>query len=154
MQRPPPVLDCAWVLEYAEVDESVRYTGKSTLYVGGKELGAVPRLALCQNLDEAEVMIFHCDREWNVLGTGSAPSLSAARESAERAYSGISAKWIKSRYSREEAEKYLSESWAEERCSFCGRMPHQVSSLVHGQTGAKICNLCVSELWLSEHGDG
>ena len=154
MQEPPPILDCARVLEYAEVDESVRYTGRSTLYVDGKELGAVPRLALCQSFDETEVMIFHCDREWNVLGTGSAPTLETARASAERGYAGISAKWVKSRYSPEEAEKYLSDHWGNERCSFCGRMPHQVSSMVHGQSGAKICNLCISELWQSEHRDG
>lgn len=146
IDQPPPVLDCAWVIAYAEVDASVTHTNRNTLYVDGKELGRVPRLALCQNFDESEVMLFHCDNEWNVLGVASSPTLEAARESAERNYTGISAKWIQSPFSREEAERYLSKSWGEERCAFCGRTPNQVHYLVKGRTGARICDICLSEL--------
>jgi hypothetical protein len=146
IEEPPPVLNCARVLAYAEVDSSVKHTGRITLYVGGKELGPVPRLALCQNFDEGDVMLFHCDNEWNVLGAGGAPSFEAARESAEKEYAGISAKWIQSRFSREEAESYLRDSWGEMHCAFCGRTPNQVHFLAHGKTGARICDICISEL--------
>jgi hypothetical protein len=145
IDEPPPTLGSAHVIEYAEVDASVRFTGRQTLYVDGKLLGPVPRLALCQNFDASDVMLFHCDDEWNVLGVGGGPTLEAARELAERAYAGISAKWIKSRFSREDAEEWLSESWGEGRCAFCGRTPHQVHLMVKGSTGARICDICISE---------
>jgi hypothetical protein len=145
IDEPPPVLDCARVIEYAEVDESVKHTGRITVYVEGKELGPVPRLAICQNSDEAGVLLFYCDNEWNVLGAGGAPSVEAAREYAEKAYSGISEKWLKSSFSRVEAEKYLLDSWGDDRCSFCGRTPNQVDRLLHGNSGARICEICISE---------
>ena len=147
IEQPPPVLDCARVIEYAEVDASVRYTGRITVYVDGKELGPVPRLAICENMDDAsDLLLFYCDREWNVLGAGGGPSLEAVRETAERAYSGISAKWLKSNFSREEAKRHLDEHWGDQRCAFCGRTPNQVHFLVQGKTGARICDICVSEL--------
>ena len=149
MEPPPPVLDCAHVLEYAEVDASVKYTGRITVYVDRKELGPVPRLAICENMDkasEATLFLFYCDSEWNVLGAGGGASLAAVRENAEKAYAGISAKWVKSNYSREQAEVYLSESWGDMRCGFCGRTPNQVQRLIEGKGGAKICDICISEL--------
>jgi len=145
IEEPPPTLDCAYVIEYAEVDASVTFTGRQALYVDGKLLGAVPRLALCQNFDASDVMMFHCDDEWNVLGSSGGPNLEAARESAERAYAGISAKWIKSRFSREAAKAWLSDSWGEERCAFCGRTPNEVHCLVKGSTGARICDICIAK---------
>jgi hypothetical protein len=149
IEPPPPVLNCARVLEYAEVYASVKYTGRITVYVDRKELGPVPRLAICENLNEtSEVMLFYCDNDWNVLGAGGAAthSLAAVRENAEKAYAGISAKWIKSNVSRSEAEEYLSESWGDMRCGFCGRTPNQVQRLVEGKSGARICDVCISEL--------
>lgn len=147
MEQPPPILDSARVLEYAVVDDTVKFTHRISVYVGGRELGAVPRLAICQNMGEApETLLFYCDHEWNVLGAGAYPSVEVARERAETAYSGISPKWLKAPYSLEEAENYLSESWGERRCAFCGKTPNQVHVLVEGRTGAKICDLCIGEL--------
>jgi hypothetical protein len=135
------------VLEYAAIDGSVRFTGRSTLFVGGKPLGAVPRLAICQNMGETpETFLFHCDDSWNVLGAGAFTSVEVARERAEYAYEGVSAKWRQSSYSLEEAERYLAESWGEHRCAFCGKTPNQVQVLVQGRTGARICDLCVAEM--------
>lgn len=97
MSEPPPILDRARVLEYAEVDTSVRYTGRITLYVGSKEIGALPNLAICQNTwtPIPETFLFYCDQEWNVIVAGAYSSIEAARDSAEVAYDGISAKWKK-----------------------------------------------------------
>lgn len=156
IHQPPPILDHARVLEYAAVDASVKHTGRISVFVGGKELGAVPRLAICQNLGEnPETFLFYCDNDWNVLGAGAYPSVAVARERAESAYAGISAKWQASSFSLEEAEQFLSESWGDNRCAFCGKTPNQVHALVEGRTGAKICDLCVTELQrtLSEESD-
>jgi hypothetical protein len=70
ISAPPPVLCFARVLAYAIVDESVVFTGKQQVYVDGKLLGRVPCLALCQNVapDEDEIMLFHCDEQWNAVG--------------------------------------------------------------------------------------
>jgi len=145
--QPPPILDSARVLEYAAVDSSVKYTGRLSLFVGGKALGAVPKLAICQNMGEnSEILLFHCDNDWNVLGAGAYPTVDAARDRAEKTYAGISAKWHKSPFSLEEAETFLSELWGSNRCAFCGKTPNQVRVLIEGRTGAKICDLCIGEM--------
>jgi hypothetical protein len=147
IDQPPPVLDCARVLEYASVDNSVKFTGRLSLYVDGKALGAVPKLAICQNMaEDPETFLFHCDADWNVLGAGAYPSIEVARARAEDAYAGISQKWLKAPYSLEEAENFVSESWGNHRCAFCGRTPNSVHVLVEGRTGAKICDICIGEL--------
>jgi hypothetical protein len=145
--QPPPVLDCARVLEYAAVDSSVKYTGRLSIFVDGKALGAVPKLAICQNMgDDPETLLFHCSDDWSVLGAGAYPSVESARDRAEQGYAGISAKWHESPFTLEEAENFLSESWGNSRCAFCGKTPNQVHVLVEGRTGAKICDLCIAEL--------
>src|SRR5438445_13693576 len=72
-EKPPRVLANARVLEYAVLDESVTYSGHSSLFVGNineglKELGPVPCLAIAQDLKTGEIMLLHCDEEWDVLG--------------------------------------------------------------------------------------
>jgi hypothetical protein len=86
------VLGNARVLEYAILDESVTYSGHSSLFVGNvkehlKELGPVPRLAIAQDLKTGEIMLLHCDQDWEVLGLGgNYDSVAKAKASAERAY--------------------------------------------------------------------
>jgi hypothetical protein len=69
---PPPVLHCARLLYYAVLDSSVEFTGRSLLFVDGKELGPVPCLAICEG--EAETLLFHCSSDWSVLGLAVSPS--------------------------------------------------------------------------------
>jgi hypothetical protein len=57
---PPPCLCFSRVLAYAFVDATVDFTGKQCLLVDGKELGPVSRLAICRNLDDEDIMLFHC----------------------------------------------------------------------------------------------
>jgi len=68
MNRPPPALDCAHVIEFAATDETVTFEQRKTLNVGGEWLGEVPNLAICQNLNQTEFMVFHCNHAWEVLG--------------------------------------------------------------------------------------
>lgn len=99
---PPQVLDNAQVLEYAVVDSSVRFTGALHLYHGDKRVGPVPYLAICRDPNMEELLLFHCDENWNVLGAQiwNAPdrpavtSVEEVKQRAEKFYSGIMSKWV------------------------------------------------------------
>jgi ClpX C4-type zinc finger len=146
---PPPVLDGARVLAYAVLDESVQWTGRQILLVGDKELGPVPRLALCQNVsgDLKDILVFHCSNEWEVLGVSGSKTLDAAKASAERAYRGVSAKWNEMNVSVDEAESWIKKNCVPMVCSFCGRGPAEIQQLVEGKSGAHICNRCIDEYY-------
>jgi hypothetical protein len=144
MTLPPPVLDCARVIEFAVLDESVGYSGRSLLFVDGKELGPVPCLAICKFKAEEEFLLFHCDRDWTVLGFSVHNSLAEAKRRADGVYPGISSVWVDAHVSEDEAERHLDKLFGGNRCSFCGKRADQVDRLI--QNGeAKICNHCVEE---------
>jgi hypothetical protein len=65
--KPPPVICNARVLEYAVTEEAM-FTGKLQLYVDGVLLGAVPGFAICESFNSDELLLFHCDEDWDVLG--------------------------------------------------------------------------------------
>jgi hypothetical protein len=145
-QEPPPVLASARVLEYAVLRDPVRYSGHSSLFVEGKELGPVPRLAICQPFGEATFMLFHCDNEWEVLGCAGYHSVAEAKRRADRIYPGVSACWIDRHVSEAEARDYLEREFGDERCGFCGRLPFDVQQIVVHERGGRICNFCIEEL--------
>jgi len=128
------VLGNAWVLEYAILDESVTYSGHSSLFVGTedgvlKELGPVPCLAIAQELETGVIMLLHCDQEWSVLGLGgNYESVSEAKAKAERAYHGVSVRWVETKVTEEEALKFIDEVWSDERCSFCDKIPPDIEA--------------------------
>jgi len=45
-QGPPRLLDSARLLQYAVIDASIGFRGRTLLFVDGKELGRVPQLDL------------------------------------------------------------------------------------------------------------
>ena len=141
---PPPVIDMARVIAYAVVDSSVEWTGTQQLYEAGQLVGAVPGLALCQNIsgDLTDILLFHCNEEWEVTGCSGGPTLENAKAMAERAYRGISAKWIHMDTTPEQAERWIREHHADMICSFCGKLPAGDDRVIQGQ-GAKICSSCV-----------
>jgi hypothetical protein len=138
---PPPVLEGARVLAYAVVDKTVIYTGRSTLYIDGKLLGAVPCLAICE-LETGAVLLLFCDEKWNSLGIVESRSLAEAQKRAESEYEGLSTKWVSANVSEEEAARYLNEQGDSLRCSFCGKSPEEVQQMFSVAT-ACICDGCV-----------
>ena len=139
---PPPVLDCARLLHYAVLDAGVEFSGRSLLFVDGKELGAVPCLAICEEPKTLGVYLFHCASDWHVLGCSAHQSVSDAKDRAEGVYHGVSTRWVEANVSRDAAEKYLNELFAEQRCNICGKRPDEVDSLI--QSGSTlICNHCI-----------
>jgi ClpX C4-type zinc finger len=150
MEAPPPALDCAYAIEYAAVDETVAFEQRQTLNVGGEWLGAVPQLAICQNLDESQFMVFHCDRDWSVLGVAAGyKSVAEAKTKTEKSYHGISAKWRPTGHTREEAARHIADQFKGQECSFCGRTPNQYESCVGDHV--RICNHCVNEFHAAIH---
>ncbi len=150
---PPPVLDYARVLAYAVVDESVIYSERGCLFVDGKLPGPVPRLAICQKLGESEIMVFHCDNEWNVLGAaGRHSSLQDAKTAVERTYQGLSNKWVDTSVTEEEAREFLELEFSGEKCSFCGRWPSHVEQMI-SKGNLRICNKCVGEFYKIVHNE-
>jgi len=118
--------------------------GHTLLFVDGKEMGQVPRLALCEDKKTQEVLLFHCDNEWNVLGSSSHPSTNEAKAHAERIYAGLSSLWADANVSEEEAEAYLDEILS--RCSFCQRrFDHAEEMIADESEKAHICNHCIEE---------
>lgn len=106
-RKPPPALAACRVEQYAIRDRSMKYSGHSSLFRDGKEVGPVPRLAICRG-DDNEVLLLHCDRRWNVLGmAGGYPNIKAAKRRAERIYPGISAAWAKAGVTRWQVRRYL-----------------------------------------------
>lgn len=155
MSSPPPALDCAHAIEYAIVDETVRFEQRRWLNVGGAWLGAVPRLAICRNPDELQYMVFHCDNDWNVLGVaGGYATIAEAKARAERSYQGLSSKWMETGHTPEDAARYMAEVFKGNECSFCGRLPPQYDSAVgDAREKVRICNRCIDEFHRIIHAD-
>ncbi len=141
---PPPALDCARVIEYVVISESVEFSGHTLLFVDSKEIGRVPCLAICEEAETLGFLLFHCDDEWIVLGCSSHDSIEEAKGRAEKIYPGLSACWVNPGVTREQAEKYLDERFGEQRCSFCGKRADKIEHFVH-RNSARICNFCIDE---------
>ena len=141
--RPPPVLLGARVFAYALLDRSVAYSGHSSLFVDGKEVGRVPRLVICK-ADDGETLLLHCNRVWSVIGVAGYPSVVAAKQRAERIYRGVKNRWVRVNVTKVQAERYLRRLWAGKECSFCGRRPDQLEWMI-SRRRARICDRCVTE---------
>jgi ClpX C4-type zinc finger len=143
---PPPVLNSARVLSYASVaDLPYRQWGK--LFVGGRLVEKVPRLAISSNLaGDIEPMLFHCDERWQVIATSGAETVEAIKSRAEKNYPGVSARWIDLNVPPEQALLHYDEQSGGLKCSFCGRRPFEVEGLVEG-TGVSICRSCIEDFY-------
>ncbi len=150
-QRPsPPVIAGLYVLEYAFVDRSVRYEQRKTLNVGGKWLGRVPCLALCQSFDGSGFMIQHCSKRWESLGIASGYKTARdAKLSLERSYRGITSKWRKQKVAKRKAHAAYQHELQAASCSFCGRTPLEVQSIAG--MNVRICNVCVDRFYRAMH---
>ena len=138
--QPPPMLDSAKVLKYALVASSVQFTGRLCLYVNGKLLGKVPNLAICQNYKAKDYLLFFCNAKWKVLGVAGYKTIKETKEKAERAYKGITKKWITI------ARPNVFKDWPGDLgpvCSFCGKTIFEGLQQIYGRDNAFICNECI-----------
>jgi hypothetical protein len=143
---PPPLIDCARVLRYASVDDSVRYTPQEKLIVDGVEMGAVPRLAVVRNLVDDSVMLLHCDEAWNSLAVSGGDSIDDVTAYANHRYEGLAGKWNDAPYSDADYARAVCDEHGNDRCSFCARFSFEIDALMIQGNRAKICGDCVYRL--------
>jgi hypothetical protein len=77
-----------------------------------------------------------------MLGCSAHESVSEAKGRAERVYHGVSTRWVEANVSRDAADAYLNELFADQRCSICGKRPDEADSLIQSGS-ALICDRCV-----------
>ena len=134
------------MLSYAFVDD-IPYQRWSSLYVDGKLLEQVPCLATCTNLGkDIGPLLYHCDGQWNVLGTTGAETVEAVKERAERNYPGVASRWVDVYTSVEDPLRYYDEQTGGLKCSFCGKRPFDLEGWIEGD-GAMICRGCVESYY-------
>jgi hypothetical protein len=144
---PPPVIDCARVISYSNVDSTVSWTGRQVLYVGNDRIGPVPKIAICQNLNGplTDFLLCFCDEDWHVKGVTTRQTVEELKETAERWYSGISSKWVDLHISREEAESWFRENKPHLVCAFCERIPTDYEDAYFAESAA-VCFDCVRQM--------
>jgi hypothetical protein len=141
------VIDSARVMSYAFVDD-IPYRKWGALYRGEQLVEHVPRLAICLNLGkDIGPLLFHCDDDWNTLGTSGANTIAEVKERAERNYPGVSARWVDVNTSADDALKYYDERIESLKCSFCGKRPFEMEGGWAEGTNAAICRECVEKYY-------
>jgi|GEM_PF-5288599 len=143
---PPPLLVSEQVLSYALLGREHPFVPHEVIYIDGKRLGQAPCLAVTKNLFSGALSVCYCDEEWNYLGSGAASkSLASTKRRVDRSYPGSRDRWIDTGTTKRQAMRQLREDNKEFTCSFCGRLPHDVQSVVTAKN-ACICNICLAEL--------
>jgi hypothetical protein len=132
---PPPVLGHCVV---------TRYASTSALPFAGEEVTSAPNLAIGRQLQAPEILLLHCDDDWDIVATTTHATIAEAETRASRLYPGIEDRWIDRPVTDEEAVQYLQILWAGETCSFCGRRPDEVMKMVAGGD-TRICDLCIRD---------
>jgi hypothetical protein len=145
--KPPIVLEGCWIEQFAVRNRSIKFEGHGLLFRGDKEVGPVPRLALGRGPDNS-VTLLHCDARWNVVGSsGGHATLRTAKKRAERFYRGISEAWVRTGYTKAQANRHLKRVSGPPKCSLCFRSSHDVQSIVEiKKRELAICDVCIREL--------
>jgi hypothetical protein len=132
-------------MSYAFVDD-IPYRKWGALYRGEQLIEHVPRLAICINLGkDIGPLLFHCDDDWNTLGTSGAETIAEIKERAEKNYPGVSARWVDLNTSVDDALKHYDEQIENLKCSFCGKRPFEIEGGWLEGTKAAICRECVEK---------
>ena len=142
---PPPVLAGTQLLAYVTLDKTIAHTGKSTLYVDGKQIGAVPCLAITQEEAGAALLLF-CDDRWNPVGVVECESFTDAQKRAESEYKGLAGRWTIVGVTKEAAAQYIRDQGNGLRCSFCGKSAEMIKHLMSGPS-ANICDECIKDFY-------
>jgi hypothetical protein len=140
-------LDGCRVEQYAVRPRRLTFTGHGLLFRDGKEVGPVPRLALGR-LQDGEVILFHCDKRWNVKGAShGCPTVRAAKQRAERFYPGISAAWRRTGYTRSQARRVRERSGYDRKCSLCLKRWFDVHQIIEiKKRNVALCDECIRKL--------
>ncbi|MGC1107764.1 MAG: hypothetical protein WA876_14635 [Candidatus Acidiferrales bacterium] len=149
---PPPIIcvNDRVLLHYAVLNEAVGFnSGHRLMFVGDKEMGRVPCLAICADKGSAQFFLYFCDKDWSMVGVASYETVAAAKQRAERIYPGSSGRWMETHFTEEDGERFLEETNSFTRCSFCGKRDDErlFSGTFEGKRTARICGNCVREFY-------
>jgi hypothetical protein len=141
-------LHCCRIEQFAVTEGSMRFRGHGLMFSGDREVGRVPRLALGRDR-QLGVMLFHCDARWNVVGAeGGYPDLRSAKARAEHFYQGIAKAWIRTGYTKAQADRYLRRIGNNQKCSICSKPWFEVEALVEvPKRKLTFCEACIRELY-------
>jgi hypothetical protein len=89
--EPPGKLDGAHVERFASV---LGLSLRVSLFMDGNEVEQPSMIAICRYSGDESAFLFHCSPEWVVLAAGHYESIEAAEQSANRAYPGVSMRWV------------------------------------------------------------
>jgi ClpX C4-type zinc finger protein len=147
--KPPPVLNGARVLAYANLGHPRHPVAKGTVFVGNKPLGRVSSLVITETPSVPGrpgrgVLLVYCTKAWSLRGVAGFSSVAGAKHRAERMFPDASTRWVPSGVTKAHAERYLKRVWAGQECSFCGRRPDQIQQMVAAKR-VRICDRCISE---------
>ena len=151
--QPPPPIICVndrILVQYAVLNEAVGFnSGHHLMFVGDKEIGRVPCLAICRDRDSARFFLYFCGKDWSMVGVASYDTVAAAKQRAERIYPGSSGCWAEAHFTEEDRERFLEEKNSWTRCSFCGKRDdgRLFSETFEGNGTARICGNCVREFY-------
>jgi hypothetical protein len=132
--------------DWASVPASVPFRNEGDFFVDGRPLRRQPNLAICQDRVEGGVTLLFCDSRWNIRAVGVAPSVAAAKRSAERLYPGLLPFWRSASMTERHALAYMQALRDEMGCSFCGRAPAEHGGSLVERGTARICSACVAEI--------
>jgi ClpX C4-type zinc finger len=150
MNRPPPAIACLHVLEFAVIDDTVKFTQRHTLSVGGEWLGPVPAIAICEKLDRSEIFVCYCDGAWKSQGVAAGyTTIDDAKSRVERSYEGLRGKWMLADYSLDDAIGYIDDQFSETTCAFCHRDARQFQKYVGEEV--RICVDCIDRFHEAIH---
>lgn len=149
---PPPIIcvNDRIVLEYAILDDSVGYNpDHRRLFIGDKPMWRLPCLAISQDKNSPQVMLYCCESDWSPIGIAGCNSIANAKRLAEKMYPGVSACWVAAAFTEEDRERFLEETNSDLRCSFCGKRDDErlFSETFVGKGEARICGNCVQEFY-------
>lgn len=150
--EPPPIicLNDRVLVEYAVLDRSVGFkSGHRLHFVGDQELGRVPCLAICRDIDSNEFSLYFCNTDWSYVASATCDTIAAARRRAEIIFPGSSKRWVKSDFTEEDREHFLEKRNSWTRCSFCDKRDDErlFSETFEGNGKARICGNCVREFY-------
>jgi hypothetical protein len=122
------------LLCYAWLDDSVGYAeGHGLFFVGGKEIGRVPCLAVCEDKHSGKPTLYYCDENWKVLGVAANyESVEAAKRRAELIYPGVTKRWVSSDFTDADTQRYFAATASLISAAKDGDLPSLRAALASG----------------------
>lgn len=91
----PDTIGGAKVIMYTPIDQRHHFTGNTKQIVGGKVMGPMAGLVICQYANDTAFYLFGCNDDWKSITDTWHAELEDAIDQAEFEYSGTKDTWVK-----------------------------------------------------------